>query len=133
MGMKGTQKTLYKTIRSHMSNLPDQPNSSCLEKAAAPVQRTLILICEKCGSKIATQDQLAENPAVTLRQTLKGEIKQRFPKKTMRAVLTGCLDICPEGSISVAVVALAPGDQAPCFYTIPKQKLAQATEALLAV
>ncbi len=69
-------------------------------EAESPVTDALILICEKCGKKISKSD---ENPAQKLQASLKDELKSRLGKGKVRAVLVGCMDVCPDDEIAIAI------------------------------
>lgn len=80
----------------------------------APVTEALILICEKCGKKLSGGDD--NNPARALVQELKGKIKEAGGKGKQRAVITGCLDVCPKDAITIGVSRpTGHGDE---FFTI---------------
>jgi predicted metal-binding protein len=68
-----------------------------------PVTEALILVCEKCGKKMAGGTD--ENPARNLQLAMKEHIKTTGKKGELRAVLTSCLDVCPKDEITVAVLA----------------------------
>lgn len=72
-----------------------------IEKTEPPVTEAMIFICEKCGKKIASD--AANNPAREIVDTLKAEIKANGHKGKLRAVLTSCMDICPENEIAMAI------------------------------
>lgn len=67
-----------------------------------PVREALLFVCEKCG-KSESRD---------LARDLKVAIKARGLKGVYRAVLSGCMDICPKRGIAVAV---AGADRAARF------------------
>lgn len=77
----------------------DKDSEVLLTPADAPVSHALILICEKCGKKLSSDD---DNPARVLQKTLKEELKSIYGKGTARALLTGCMDICPRDEIAIA-------------------------------
>jgi len=78
----------------------------------SPVSEALILICDKCGSKLATGS--ISNPAQELKTCLKESIRTLGQKDRFRAATTSCLGLCPEGK---ATVAIATSDQTR-FFTI---------------
>lgn len=78
-----------------------------LKPASASVDTALILICEKCGRKLAGED--GANLAVEFQKELKGEIMSRLGKGVVRAVATSCLDVCPQSQIAMAISRFAPG------------------------
>jgi predicted metal-binding protein len=77
-----------------------------------PVTQALILICEKCGKKLSKSD---ENPSRTLQGALKEKIKSDGNKGVLRAVITSCMDVCPDGQIAIAISKADGDDQ---FYTL---------------
>jgi hypothetical protein len=72
-----------------------------LNPVVPPVSEALILICEKCGKKLARDSE--ENPSRALQSELKGKIKALDGKGKLRAVVTSCMDICPEGEIAIGI------------------------------
>ena len=81
-----------------------------------PLKKALILICEKCGAKIASES--SENPSHVIQQNLKNIIKQSMPMKEYKAVLTGCISICPKDEISLGIINIETDKSV--FYTIKK-------------
>jgi predicted metal-binding protein len=73
----------------------------------SPVTTGLILVCEKCGKRLEKDHD--ENPSRKLVSRLKKSSRDLFGKGEVRAVLTSCLDICPENRISVVVIPTAIG------------------------
>ena len=91
---------------------PVQPPANMVS-VAPPVNQALILICEKCGKKLAPDSE--NNLSQTLGLELKAKIKAAGGKGKIRAVVTGCLDVCPDGAIAIGISrANAFGDE---FYT----------------
>lgn len=66
---------------------------------------TLVLICEKCGKKIDSDD----NPALAIRGELKNALKKSGEWGKVRVMSTSCLDVCPEKKIAVAFTGDKPG------------------------
>ncbi len=108
-----------------------QSSPKVLETAAAPVQRAIIMVCEKCGQKlVAVGDKSdAVNPALEFQKQMKLEIKERFGKGVVRAVSSSCLDLCPQGRIAVGVANANDGLE---FFTVAPEKLSLAKTELLA-
>lgn len=73
---------------------------SVFKTVEAPVKKAVVMICEKCGAKLSPE---GTNLSREIQQTLKAEIKGRLGKGVIRAVVTSCLDLCPEGKITVAI------------------------------
>lgn len=73
-----------------------------LTPVRSPVSQALILVCEKCGRKLAGEGE--ENPAKALQLSLKERIKADGKKGVLRAVVTSCLDVCPKGEVTVGIV-----------------------------
>jgi hypothetical protein len=88
--------------------------SELLTSAPSPVSDTLILICEKCGKKLLPE--AVDNPSRTLQLGLKEKIKTGGLKGVFRAVITSCMDICPENEIAIGVVR--PSVPETQFYTL---------------
>ena len=72
-----------------------------LKPAAPPAEEALILICEKCGKKMAGNS--GENPAREIQAALKEKIKECGLKGKYRAVVTSCMDICPFQEIAIGI------------------------------
>lgn len=68
--------------------------------------KSCIAVCQKCAGKLnALEDRQPDDLAgakTRLRAGLKELIAERDLKKEVRAVDTSCLDVCPEGLITVA-------------------------------
>ena len=82
--------------------------------AESPVSQALILICEKCGIKISPDPE--KNLARALAADLKQKIKDAGGKGKVRAVVTGCLDVCPEKQLTFAISRSGASDDE--FYTL---------------
>jgi len=66
----------------------------------------LILICEKCGKKMGAADPVTgENPAIALKDWSKKQLLKKSLWGKTRAVVSSCLDVCPEGKVAVAFVS----------------------------
>jgi predicted metal-binding protein len=76
-----------------------------LTPQASPVSEALILICEKCGKKLAPDSE--PNPARELQLLLKEKIKNQGKKGQLRAVITSCMDLCPKGEIAIGISVTA--------------------------
>jgi predicted metal-binding protein len=72
-----------------------------LTPAIAPVSNALILICEKCGAKLVGEG--TENPSRLLQKALKEKIRADERKGEIRAVVSSCMDICPESKIAIGI------------------------------
>jgi hypothetical protein len=105
-------------------------NMCKLHEVTAPFSETVILVCEKCGAKTC-KDPSIENPSRKLQQSLKEEIKRRNENTKQRAVLSSCLNICPEEAISLAILQLGR-ERSSSFFTINVHDSSQATEEILA-
>jgi predicted metal-binding protein len=87
-----------------------------LSPVASPVTEALILVCEKCGKKLVPEGE--ENPSKRLQLALKQRIFQTGRKGRLRAVVSSCLDVCPVGEITVAVLAAGEAAEAGRFFTL---------------
>jgi predicted metal-binding protein len=68
-----------------------------VEKLIAPVRLPFdgaLLVCRKCSKKLGKEGK-------ELRKTLKEGARERFGKKGVRVLQTGCFDVCPKGSVTV--------------------------------
>ncbi len=97
--------------------------------AEAPVSQALILICEKCGKKVATDFE--HNPSRDLQAALKEEIKARGDKGVIRAVVTSCMDICPKDEIAIAISRSQQAGGQDRFYTIQGGDVQKQRDAIL--
>ena len=96
-----------------------------LKKAESPVKKGFLLVCEKCGKKLAGNSE--ENPARTLQKALKEKVKAELPSDTIRPLVSSCMNVCPDGEITLAIVE----DQAPHrFFTIPETKTTEEFDQL---
>jgi len=78
-----------------------------MELVEAPWTKGLIGICRKCGEKIQEADALPENPCVQAKAQAKKMLQEKGEWGAKRVILTDCLDICPEGKVSV--MRVVPG------------------------
>ncbi|AZL15152.1 thioredoxin domain-containing protein [Rickettsiales endosymbiont of Stachyamoeba lipophora] len=101
----------------------DNEDIKYINKIEAPINRALILVCEKCGQKLTDSTSKEDNPSFKLQQQLKQEINVNRNPKELRAVLTSCLSVCPKESITVGILATDNATQANQFFTIPKNNL----------
>lgn len=106
----------------------DDPSEK-LTSVPSPVSQALILICEKCGKKLAPNDE--ENPSKTIQLALKEHIKSAGKKGVLRAVVSSCMDICPKGEIAVGIINVSPTNRGERFFTYDG-KTKHAAEAILA-
>src|SRR5580698_6421795 len=88
-------------------------NENVIQEVASPVSRTLILICEKCGENIPTDS--GRNPAQELKSQLKTKIMFGGDKGRVRAVLTGCLNLCPKDGLAVGFCSADPSAKSRFF------------------
>ena len=92
--------------------------------AAAVPWRDLVLVCRKCSGKLDGGGFGADGD-LTLREALKQHIRARGLKGVVRAVETDCLDLCPDGRVSVMRIAF-PDEIVPMPPGItPEQVLAR--------
>lgn len=66
--------------------------------------RDLVLVCRKCSAKLDGR-HFGPDGDMTLREALKIHIRERGLRGIVRAVETDCLDLCPEGAVSVMRIA----------------------------
>jgi hypothetical protein len=64
----------------------------------------LILVCEKCGSKLAASSA-TPNPSHDLKNWLKKELIARKHWGETRVVTSSCLDICPKEKVAIAFMS----------------------------
>ncbi|MBC7386271.1 MAG: hypothetical protein H7301_08955 [Cryobacterium sp.] len=102
-----------------------------LNAAPSPVSESLLLICEKCGKKLETFD--GENPAKILQTHLKETISDRFGKGKIRSVLTSCLDVCPKGELTLAIVRVDRSGAPDTFFTFAPGEPKEQTDEILAL
>jgi hypothetical protein len=76
----------------------------------APVDIALVLVCEKCGKHLGPD---GKNASPHLASKLKRCFKRRLERGQARAILTSCMDVCPEDRVTVVVV---PSHRGPAQY-----------------
>jgi predicted metal-binding protein len=81
-----------------------------------PVSSALILVCEKCGRRLDSGAD--KDPSRRLVSRLKKLAKKSFGRGEVRAVATSCMDVCPEGEVSVALVGFRHGHADTRFFTV---------------
>lgn len=82
------------------------------ELESSPAER-IFLLCEKCGMKNMLN---GENSARLLQQWMKAELKEKGLSKKLRPVLSSCLGVCPEKSVTAAL--LSNQGEASHFYVL---------------
>jgi predicted metal-binding protein len=99
------------------------------ESISPPVDIALVLVCEKCGSRLARKDE--DNVSRRLASRLKKKCKEAFGKKAVRTVLTSCLDVCPEDRVTVAIVPTAGNGAAAQFFEVDVRDVEEAGDLLV--
>jgi predicted metal-binding protein len=97
--------------------------------AESPVSRALVFICEKCGRR---SDSDGKNASHRLASKLKRACKRRFERGEVRIALTSCMDLCPEGQITVLIQPVL-GVHATQFRQADIRDVDGATERLLQI
>lgn len=83
----------------------------------APISKAMIFVCEKCGKKLTKSDNPDENPARIVQKTMKKMCVERFGKKVVRPMVSSCMDVCPEGRITVGILPQGAHPAAATFMT----------------
>lgn len=65
--------------------------------------RELVLVCRKCGTKL--DGGFGADRRENLRDLMKSVTRAAGLRKVVRVIETDCLDLCPEGAVSVLRVA----------------------------
>lgn len=99
-----------------------------LTPVPSPFSEALIVVCEKCGKKLVPEG--ADNPSKQLQLALKERIFQSGKKGVLRAVVTSCLDVCPNGAIAVGIFREKDGSGTRRFFTF-RGPWAAAVETIL--
>lgn len=92
------------------------------------VNTAYLLICKKCGKKLGNETE--KNPARKLRKELKEKAKVVFGKREVKPILTSCMDNCPRGKITVAVMKTKDSKDAPKFFEVKPGDLDATLEIL---
>jgi predicted metal-binding protein len=103
--------------------------SVVMQSIEAPVSNALILVCEKCGKRL--DSDFDENPSRRLISRLKKQAKKRFGRGEVRAVLTSCMDICPDDRVSVALVAFRGAASNTRFFAVKLDDPEETSERIL--
>jgi predicted metal-binding protein len=94
-----------------------------------PVSTGLLLVCDKCGKRLKSSRD--ENLSRKLVARLKKASKQAFGKGEIRAALTSCLNICPEQSISVAIVPTGVSGGVAKYFTVEATDIDNTAEKIV--
>jgi predicted metal-binding protein len=94
-----------------------------------PVSNALILVCEKCGKRLDSDSD--ENPSRRLVSRLKKLAKKRLGKGEVRALVTSCMDVCPDDQVTVAVVTLHGAASNTRFFTVSVDDTEETSERIL--
>jgi predicted metal-binding protein len=76
-----------------------------VQTMAAPVNRAMVFICEKCGKRAGGD---AKHSSYELASKLKRRLKHEFGKGETRIALTSCMDACPEDRIAITIQPVKP-------------------------
>lgn len=83
-----------------------EPRCVSVRKVKPNWHQNLILICEKCGTKLERPGN--GNPSRELKDWLKKQLLAKSLWGPNRVVTSSCLDICPEGKVAIAFVSDRP-------------------------
>lgn len=108
--------------------MTQSPSPCSLKKVLYPISDTLILICERCGSKIC--DDPLKNPSRELQKNLKAHFKEKGQSKQKRPLVSSCLALCPENEIAIAKISLKESLQ-NSYFSLAYENEAQATNDVL--
>jgi predicted metal-binding protein len=97
--------------------------------AESPVSRAIVFVCEKCGRR---SDVDGKNASHRLVSKLKRACKRRFERGEVRVALSSCMDLCPEGQITVLIQPVS-GIHATQFRQVDIRDADGAAERLLQI
>ena len=100
-----------------------------MQPTEPPVSNALILVCEKCGKKLDSDSD--KNPSRRLVSRLKKMAKKTLGRGEVRALATSCMDVCPDGAISIAVVSLRREGNHTRFYTVTPDDIEETAAHIL--
>ena len=103
--------------------------SKTVRTMAAPVNRAMVFICEKCGKRAGGD---AKHSSYELASKLKRLLKHELGKGETRIVLTSCMDACPKDGIAVSVQPVNPS-VAPLFLEADPYDVESSSESLLEI
>lgn len=72
-----------------------------MDVAKVPWSEGLIALCRKCGEKLQNAEGLNQNPCAVAKDAAKKRLQERGRWKKVRVVLVDCLDVCPQGEVTV--------------------------------
>jgi predicted metal-binding protein len=101
--------------------------SNLIQPSAAPMNRAMVFICEKCGKRARGA---GKNPSHRLASKFKRLTKHEFAKGDVRIVLTSCMDICPDDQIAISLQPNSAKNDC-AFWVSDIQDLDASSEALL--
>jgi len=96
---------------------------------AAPVDRVMVFICEKCGKRAGGD---AKHASDELASKLKRLLKHEIGKGHARIALTSCMDACPEAGIAISLQPVDPSI-APMFLEADPFDVEGSSESLLKI
>ena len=97
----------------------------------APISKAMLFICEKCGKKLTTSELPEENPARIIQKSMKKACVERFGKKVVRPMVSSCMDVCPEGRITIGIMSQGPNPLPPRFITVEPTETDSLTKKVL--
>jgi predicted metal-binding protein len=95
--------------------------------AEPPIRLAMVFVCEKCGNRISGSDK---NPSHRLASKIKKAAKRRYEKGGIRAVVTSCMNVCPDDRIAICI-APCNRDEKVAFYTVSAADLGQTADAII--
>jgi hypothetical protein len=80
-------------------------NPGAIRPVEPPWSDAIVMVCNKCFQRRqATGGSTGElGTADELKSYLKSELKHRLGKGRVRAVVSTCLDVCPEDRLAIAI------------------------------
>lgn len=85
-----------------------------IQSAVTPWSVGLVLICSQCSQEQSYGDSSTSLP-IDLKQWLKSRLKVEGTLGKIRVVNTGCLGICPQEKVAIALVPLNNPTEHKCL------------------
>jgi predicted metal-binding protein len=100
--------------------------SRLINAVGAPASCALVLVCESCGKRAANT---GGDSSKRLASRIKKICKRRWEKGEVRAILTSCMNVCPDDRIAVCIAPSA-AQGTVTYLTIPADDVESSAEAI---
>lgn len=100
--------------------------SRLISPVEAPASCALVMVCESCGKRAV---DTGGDSSKRLASRIKKICKRRWEKGEVRAILTSCMNVCPDDRIAVCIAPSA-AQSTVSYLTVPADDVESSAEAV---